>query len=54
MDEPTELLQAWIGMHELFVTAVKAGFTEYQASVIIGVMMAAAGQGAQGEEGAGG
>jgi len=54
VDEPSELLQAWIGMHELFKTALAAGFTEYQAAIIIGVMMAAAGQNQKGEEGAGG
>jgi hypothetical protein len=36
----TPLSEAAAGLHEWFKTMVEQGFTEYQACVIIGVMMA--------------
>jgi hypothetical protein len=38
MDTP--LQEAFTGLHEMFRTMVEQGFTEYQACVIIGVMIA--------------
>lgn len=34
-DEMSPILEAAVGLHELFLTYVAAGFTEYQALVLV-------------------
>jgi hypothetical protein len=38
-EQMTRLMEGATGLHELFLTMVKAGFTERQALTILGEMM---------------
>lgn len=44
MDD-TPLATMWVQMHEMFRQAREAGFTEYQACVILGTWLAGLGKG---------
>lgn len=46
---PSPLLEGFQAMHEMFLTLVAAGFSEYQACLILGTWMAATGQGGTGK-----
>jgi hypothetical protein len=48
---PSPMLEAMIAVHELYLAAVAAGFSEYQACVMLGSWMAATGQGGSGSSG---
>jgi hypothetical protein len=48
---PTPMLEAMLAVHELYLAAVGAGFSEYQACVMLGSWMAATGQGGSGSSG---
>lgn len=41
----TELQEAALAMREMFVTLVDAGFSEYQACIILGTSVAQGGRG---------
>lgn len=49
--EPSPLAEAFLAMHEMFLSMVAAGFSEYQACVMLGSWMAASGQAGSGSNG---
>lgn len=50
----TPLTEGMIAIHEVFQSLLAGGFTEHQACVIVGTLLAVGGSGSQRQEGAGG
>lgn len=49
--EPTQLAQLASQVHEMFLAYVEAGFSQYQACVLLGAWLAAAGAAGTNTEG---
>jgi len=49
--DSTPLADLWRNLHEMFLEATRAGFSKYEAAVVIGSWLAATGQGGQTDDG---